>query len=292
MMRTPRAAVTVLGLAAAAAVSSVPLRAGPTSVVPRRVVLKTASGASLATYLYEPPGGGTGETPDTPASAVVFYSGEYGWGPLPQETASHLAAEGRHVLGIDSPDYFKKRIEATALVADLRSFRAFVNDGAKRPADAPVILAGFAYGAEMIPYVLSRAGAAGVRGLLLIAPDREGAAVYRAAVRLKMETPPEEAFDVAEEIGRLPPLPVVLMQGALDQEGAAQSLLPLLRGSKIFMSVPGGDRMFRDVRGPYLGQVSRALRFIEEPQSAPAAPTPTGQTPAEGAPPERKPSPP
>jgi dienelactone hydrolase len=257
----------VLGLAATALPLTEPLRAESSPILPRRVILELASEESLVAYLYEPPG--AGKSKDETPSAVILYSGEAGWGPLPQETASHLASEGRHVLGIASPDYFKKRIEAPGLIADLRSFRAFVNRSARRQEGAPVILAGFAFGAEMIPYVLSRAEAGGVRGLLLIAPDTKGAKVYSAAARLGMEAPTDETFDVAEEIRRLPPLPVVLMQGALDLEGEAQSLLPLFRGPKVFLSIPEGDHFLRKARGPYLGQVSAALRFIENPEKAP-----------------------
>lgn len=263
------AGAVVLGLAATAFLFTVPLRAESSPIVPRRVILELASEESLVAYLYEPPSTGASPGRDEAPSAVIFYSGEAGWGPLPQETASHLASEGRPVLGIASPDYFKKRIEAPGLIADLRSFRAFVNKSARRPEDAPVILAGFAFGAEMIPYILTRAGVNGVRGLLLIAPDTKGAKVYSAAVRIGMQVPADEAFDVAEEIRRLPPLPVVLMQGTLDLEGESQSLLPLFRGPKAFLSIPEGDHFLRKVRGPYLGQVSSALRFIEKPGKAP-----------------------
>src|SRR5262245_2447486 len=36
------------------------------------------------------------------AGAVLFFSGDWGWTPILQETASWLANHGRYVVGIDS----------------------------------------------------------------------------------------------------------------------------------------------------------------------------------------------
>lgn len=243
--------------------------------------MRTQQVERLITFIYTPPaaagrvGGATPDaTPAPPPVPVIFISGEWGWRPLPQDIASLLAAEGRTVLGIDSSDYFKKMLDRTAWASDLEVFRALVNEKAGRPKDAPVILAGHAYGAEMIPYILNRAGTAGVLGALLVAPGARGAATYRVAIQLKLPPPEDEAFDVAYEMHRLPPIPVVAIQGTVDQEGAAKELVEMLRGPRLFVPIVGGDRQFRGSKDLFFPQVTQALRWIEEKA---AAPPPSGR---------------
>jgi type IV secretory pathway VirJ component len=243
-----------------------------TTMEPRHTVFLYLPGAPpagappAATSAGTPSAATTGGTPAPPTSRgtpIIFYSGDWGWRPLQQDTASHLAAEGRPVLGLDATVYFKKLTDAESLKADLETFRAFVNEKSGRPKDGQVILAGFGYGAEMIPYLLNRTGANGVLGVLLIAPDKDGAAVFRVAVQLKMAVPEEEAFDVAEEVRRMPSLPAVLMQGAQDAAAQATALHAQVRGPRRLLIVPGADHQFKAVRETYLEQVSAALRWIE-----------------------------
>ncbi len=248
-------------------------------LIPKTVYLKTSMDPQTASYLYAPPmteskpgeAAAGGRAPARPA-AVILFSGEWGWKPLPQDACSHLAAEGRHVLGIDSSEYFKKATTGPALAGDLEVFRTYVNEQAGKGKGEPVLLIGYSYGAEMVPYILNRGGGAGVKGILLVAPDRSGAAVCRVTVLLKMPGPPEEAFDVGEEIKGMPPIPVAIMQGALDSLAAAPALLPLARGPRLYVPIEGGDRQFRQVRDLFFGQVSQSLRWLETAAAAAGEP--------------------
>jgi type IV secretory pathway VirJ component len=213
---------------------------------------------------------------------VVLLSGAFGWTPVVQETAARIAGDGHPVLGVESPEYFKRDLDPATLASDLKTMREFVNRKSGRPVDAPVILGGFAYGAEMIPYVLNRTGTEGVQGLLLVAADAEGASVFRVSIQLKMASPPGETFDVAAEIARLPPLPTFLIQGEMDEAAAGRRFLPLLRGRRHLVVVPGGNHQFRDVRGHYLAQVSQALRWLASEAAPPAG---TGGPESPGGPP-------
>ena len=240
-----------------------PEGAAPPAGAPRA----TSGGApATATPGGTPPSatpGGAAPVEPSRGTPVIFFSGDWGWRPLQQDTASHLVAQGRPVLGLDATVYFNKLTDPESLKSDLVTFREFVNEKSGRPADGQVILAGFGYGAEMIPYLLSRTGPDRVLGVLLIAPDKDGTAVFRVAVQLKMAVPEDEAFDVAEQIRRMPPVPAVLMQGALDTAAQTMALSAQVRGPRRLLIIPGGDHQFKAVRDAYLKEVSQALSWIE-----------------------------
>ncbi|HEU4402888.1 MAG TPA: AcvB/VirJ family lysyl-phosphatidylglycerol hydrolase [Candidatus Polarisedimenticolia bacterium] len=251
-----------------------PSRPAAGGLEPRQIQVMTEMDGRMGMLLYAPPAAPAAGLPapgPPPAAAVssgtpvILFSGEGGWRPIVQQTAADLAVSGRHVLGINSVDYFKRRLEADGLARDLATFVSTLNGQAGRPAMAPVILAGYSYGAEMVPYLVNRRGAMGsILGALLIAPDRDGAMVYRVSIQLKLPSPPEEVFDVAEEIARMPAMPVVLVQGSLDEQGRSGDLLPRLAGPRLLVPIVGGDHHFKDVRNIYLHQLRESLRWIEE----------------------------
>jgi dienelactone hydrolase len=253
--------------------------------VPLQRILATESNPNFQVPLYAPrPAQGTEGKPASPGMPVIFYSGEWGWMPLQQDAASKLAASGRYVLGIDSPDYFTRKIEPATLASEFGRFRAFVNEHAGRPKEAPVILVGFAAGAEIVPYLLNRVDAEGVRGVVLIAPDRKGASVFRVSVQLRMDSPPDEVFDVEAELRRMARVPVVLIEGTLDPHSEAKALSDVPRGPHKYAPVVGGDRQFKEVREGFFRLLEDSLRWIDglaasgpgrrpDPESAPGATT-------------------
>jgi type IV secretory pathway VirJ component len=228
---------------------------------PEEKLFSTGPQARFRALLYAPKAPETGRSAATP---VIFYSGEWGWRPLQQDVASYLASTGRFVLGIDSTEYFASLVPATVLAADFEKFRGFVNERAGRPRNADVILIGFAMGAELIPYLLNETRAPGVKGAVLIAPDRKGVKVYRVTIQLKMDSPPEEQFDVGEELKRMAPLPVVLMEGTLDKDSAAKVLADAPRGPHKYVPIEGGDRQFHEVREGFFAVLLDALHWIDQ----------------------------
>ena len=260
--------------------------------IPEQKAFATASQPQLRSFLYAPrPAEGTEGTPPRPAPSgtpVLFYSGEWGWTPLHQDAASSLALSGRHVLGIESPEYFKEIIPAETLAAEFERFRGFLNERAKRPKDAPVILAGFAAGAEIVPYLLNRVGPRSARGAVLIAPDRKGASVFRVSIQLRMDGPPDEAFDVEAELRRMAPVPVVLMEGSLDPHSEAKALSAAPRGPRKYAPIVGGDRQFHEVRDGFFRLLDDALRWIDgEAEAGPGTAPGPGMAPGAAAPPPR-----
>lgn len=252
--------------------------------LPDQRIFATGGNPSFQVFLYAPPAApGTGKAPPHPAPAalpVIFYSGEWGWRPLQQDAASALAASGRYVLGIDSPEYFIQKIEPATLVSEFQRFKNYLNERSGRPKEAPVVLVGFAAGAEIIPYVLNRAGAEGVRGAVLIAPDKKGASVFRVSIQLRLDSPPDEVFDVEAELRRMAPVPVVLMEGTLDPHSEAKALSAVPRGPHKYAPVVGGDRQFKEVREGFFRLLDEALRWIDAgAASGTASPRPEGTPP-------------
>ncbi len=244
--------------------------------------LPTVNNPQMLVYFYVPPA----KTPPA-GTPVVFFGGEWGWKPLQQDAASHLAAEGRFVLGVDSSAYFTAVMKQEIMATEFGLFRSYVNGRAGRAKEQPVILVGFAAGADIIPYMLNRIGQAGVRGIVLLAPPRTGATIFRVSMQLKMSSPPEESFDMEEELRRLPLIPVVFMDGTLDDRSAAKALSEVVRGPHRYAPVVGGDHQFHEAREPFFKLLSEGLRWIDS--GAPAF-TPAGKpvpgalpTPARGA---------
>ncbi len=268
------AAACLLCCAAAFAFPQPPRDTGVERQKPRSVNLSTEMGKEVYGYLYAPPAA-PGEAPAPVGSAqgagpaavsplpVVYLSGEWGWTPMLQDTASFLAFKGRHVLGIDVTTYFQKMIDGAAMGRDLDLFRATVNEAAGKPKDSPVLLAGFAYGASMVPFVLNRAGVRGVHGALLVGPGDTGGAVYRVAIQLKMDVPSEEAFSVPDEIRRLAPIPVVVLEGAQDERAKGRSFFPMLRGPRKYIPIPGADHQFNEDRRLYYDEVLASVAWLE-----------------------------
>jgi len=278
---------TVLALFCAATVllANAAPRAAVVRQDPEQKIFRSDLHPRLVTNLYAPK---VGETKKSP---VIFFSGEWGWRPLQQDTASYLASTGRLVLGIDGTTFFDVLIPVNELADDLAQFRAFANERAGRPRETPVILIGFAWGAEMIPYVLNQIGASDARGAVLIAPDKKGATRFRVGIQLKMDSPPGEGFDVEDQLRRMAPIPVVLMEGTIDQASAAKDLSAVPRGPHKYVPVAGGDRQFHEVRDGFFAVLADALRWIDNtpllsrqrpgpsaaasPDASPEGPSPT-----------------
>jgi len=243
--------------------AAAPARPAPELQQPQTTTLRTRMGTKRLIYLYPPT-----VAADPSASAVLYFSGDWGWRPLQQETATHLSAKGRYIVGIDAVEYFDRRLDPSDWPADLTTLRSFVNEKAGKPPETPVMLIGFTFGGELIPYMLNRGGTKGFAGALLISLDWEGSAIYHTAIQLKLPVPPEDVFSVAEEIHRLPrTFPIFLMDGALDTQSAMRSLIDLVRGPRRSVTIDGADRQFRLVRDAYFSQVVQALAWLEGPRS-------------------------
>jgi type IV secretory pathway VirJ component len=105
------------------------------------------------------------ETQPNPAMAghrplVIFYSGDGGWRDIDKKIGAYLGDQGYPVVGIDSLRYFWRKKPPETMAADLdrliRHYRASARDNG-------VILVGYSFGADVMPFMVSR-----------MAPDTKG----------------------------------------------------------------------------------------------------------------------
>jgi len=232
---------------------------------PKYDTIRTRNSLKAEVMLYAP----AVEEVDGPA--IVYFSGNWGWRPIMQDTASHLAANGRYVLGVDSMKYFGKVLDAGEWKRDLATFRTYLNEKAGKPADAPVILMGFTYGAEMIPYMLNRGGIEGIAGALLIGPGDTGSVLCRLHLQIDLEIPEEEQFDVGRELSDLPSLPIVLIEGTLDENSKAREMLPLVKTPRRYAPIVGGDHRFQETRDAYFEYTAQAIEWIDTTANGPVS---------------------
>jgi type IV secretory pathway VirJ component len=84
---------------------------------------------------------------------VVFYSGDGGWRDIDKKIGAYLADQGYYVVGIDSLRYFWRKKEPAEMAADLdrlvRHYRAQSRQNG-------VILVGYSFGADIMPFMVSR----------------------------------------------------------------------------------------------------------------------------------------
>ncbi len=84
---------------------------------------------------------------------IIFYSGDGGWRDIDKKIGASLADRGYFVVGIDSLRYFWRRKEPHEMASDLdrliRHYHA-------RFQDSGVILVGYSFGADLLPFMVNR----------------------------------------------------------------------------------------------------------------------------------------
>lgn len=84
---------------------------------------------------------------------VVFYSGDGGWRDIDKQIGGYLAERGFVVVGFDSLRYFWRAKEPEAMAADLDTL---VRHYADRSNGHGVILVGYSFGADVLPFIVDR----------------------------------------------------------------------------------------------------------------------------------------
>ncbi len=95
------------------------------------------------------------EVPATGSSPylAVMLSGDGGWASLDKEVAGVLAAQGVPVVGLNCLQYFWKSRNPDGLAADLaRLLRHYMSSWQK----SRVVLAGYSFGADVLPFAVNR----------------------------------------------------------------------------------------------------------------------------------------
>ena len=103
---------------------------------------------------------------------IVFISGDGGWRDLDKSVAEILARQGYAVIGIDALHYFWSQREPAEAAADIERVIAHYQ---VMTASRKLVLAGFSFGADVLPFIYNRLPStrqAALSLLILLAPGR------------------------------------------------------------------------------------------------------------------------
>lgn len=168
---------------------------------------------------------------------IVMFSGDGGWAELDNEVSHRLAAQGLPVVGISSLRYFWSERKPDAIAADVARIVAHYSRAWNKPR---FILAGFSFGADVVPFVatpLARKAPAPLAGLVMLSPSRSASFVFHIAGWVG-DNP--GTARTKPEIEKIKDLPIVCIYGT-EEDG---SLCPPLDAPNVTKIEIPGDHHF------------------------------------------------
>lgn len=203
--------------------------------------------------VIEVPASGNNDT------VTLFYSGDGGWRDLDMQVAGEMAKRGYPIVGIDAMRYFWQHKSPEQASQDLAQLMQLYRQkwGAKR-----FVLAGFSFGADVLPALYNRLPAADqqdVSAILLLALAHSGS--FEIEVQGWLGKVGQEA-PTGPELSKLPARKLLCVYGIedLDASGCTQ---PEVTGERL--QLPGGHHF--DENYPALAE--RLLQAIQTRQVAP-----------------------
>jgi hypothetical protein len=170
-------------------------------------------------------------------SVTLFYSGDGGWRDLDKSLAGEMAALDYPIVGIDVLRYFWERKAPEQAAADLAATMAFYrkNWGVKT-----FILAGFSFGADILPVIYNR----------LPQQDRDNVALL---VLLALENHVDfevhisgwlgqtsSEMPLAPELAKMPKHKILCIYGKEEKERSGTGCTELLNSEAKILELPGG----------------------------------------------------
>lgn len=146
---------------------------------------------------------------------VVLVSGDGGWAEIDQELAQRWQKRGWPVVGINALKYFWKKRTPDGFAEDLA---ALLKTYRSRWGERRVLLAGFSFGAVVVPFAANRFNQATrdlIAGMVLISPTENS--IWEAGVSSWFGGGDIGPL-VAPELVDLSPLPVLVLTGEKDPD--------------------------------------------------------------------------
>jgi len=260
---------TVAALSAVLALMSSTSPASSTGAQPSVKVATSRGECTLRLYPAKP----SGPEKPAPGPLILLISGEGGWRSFDVLLAGFLSAAGYWVGGVDAKQYFwNPQDDRHALAEDMRQYAAALARAAGRREDAPLILAGFSFGADISPWVAGAGGWGGrLRGLLMLGPDETGSLEFRLSEILGFEAK-DHVFSVAEALRSAAGVPALFIHGEKDSKSAAPLLLGKAAEPKRLIVVPGADHHFSGREEDLRAALSEGLAWFLETLPTPSSP--------------------
>ena len=202
-----------------------------------RAPVKTSRG-DYSLHVYAP-------AHDRQHPLLLLMSGEGGWRNFDQRLAGYFQKEGFWVGGIDCLKYFwKAQDDRAALAADVRAYAGALARAAGRAEDAPIILAGFSFGADLAPWIAGGGGwGSRIAGLIMLGPDDVGSLQFRVLEIMGFEEH-EHIFKVSEALASSQGIPKLFIHGGADEHSSAPNLAQAAPTPKKLLTVPDSDHHF------------------------------------------------
>lgn len=197
------------------------------------------------------------------APLVLLISGEGGWRSFDDLLTGIFQESGHWVAGVDAMRYFwKPQDDRAVLGSDMRAFLSALEARAGRKPGAPVLIAGFSFGADLAPFV---AGAKGwgrrVQGLVMVSPDETGSLEFRLSELLGFDSK-EHVFSVASALRDVAGVPALLLHGGQDTKSAAELLAEGASPPKHLVVVEGANHHFTGREDALRKQLLAGLEWI------------------------------
>jgi type IV secretory pathway VirJ component len=172
---------------------------------------------------------------------AVMISGDGGWASLDQSVSGELAARGVPVVGLNSLKYFWQARTAASTAADVTRI---VEQYAARWHKARVLLVGYSFGADVMPFVFNRLPAttrARIASVSLLGLGT--AATFEVTVGEWLPGDDDDGDPVVPEIARMPPIPILCVMGSDEEDSSC----PKLQKADVTVRQIGDDHHFSGI---------------------------------------------
>jgi type IV secretory pathway VirJ component len=216
----------------------------------RTFTLRGTYAAALADIAAEQQRSGVSDLPLVEVAArdrrssvfAILYSGDGGWRDLDRSLAGLLAARGMSVVGVDVLRYYWRTRPPEAAARDLARI---ISSYKRRWGGQKVVLIGFSFGANVIPFMVNRLPSgmrADIKLITLLSPERTTAFEVSPAGWVGQAS--DATIPIAPE---LKPLSTIRLQCVYGEDEAKDSLctLPEAAGFELVRK-PGGHHFDHD----------------------------------------------
>lgn len=181
-------------------------------------------------------------TPGADTPLVVFMSGDGGWAALDSGVSKQLRLRGYSVLGWNSLTYYWQKKSPEQVTADLVILLNHYLPAWKKQ---QVMLIGFSFGAEIVPFVINRLPPAvrrRIMGAVMLSPSTSSD--FEIHVSEILSSSKMGQFPTQPEVSRITDIPQLCLYGTQDDD--PELLCPKLKQANVTNIPLAGGHHFQD----------------------------------------------